>query len=138
MEDPPASNDPAIALAVSLRKLGVDATFTHPAVLDWVKREIATEVLQAAVSMAREQKGPAAKIPPNYLVPIVEKLLNPPPAVSPAPYQSYQPYQASQPIEMRRPLKPRGLEPKGTDESYDEYQARITAAEAAMRKGLVP
>jgi len=132
-EDPPPSNDPAIAMAVSLRKLGVDATFTHPAVLDWVKREIAPEVLQAAVSMAREQKGPTAKIPPNYLVPIVEKLLNPPLAVSPAPYQSYQ---SSTPIEMKRPLKPRGLEPKGPDESYDDYQARIQAAEAAARKAM--
>jgi uncharacterized protein YdaU (DUF1376 family) len=133
IEEPPESNDPPIAMAVALRKLGVDATFTHPAVLDWVKREVPPEVLQAAVVLAREQKGPTAKIPPNYLVPIVEKLLNPPQAVSPV---AYQPHQSSTPIDIRRPQKPRGLEPKGTDESYDEYQDRIAAAEAARRKAM--
>jgi len=79
-EAPAVDTGPAIAMAVALRKLGVDATFTHPAVLDWAERQIAPEVMDAAVDLAREQKGPTAKIPANYLVPIVEKLLNPPPA----------------------------------------------------------
>lgn len=46
-------------------------------------------------------------------------------------------YSTVHPIE-KRPLKPRGLEPKGTDESYDEFEARVAAAEAAKRKGMVP
>jgi len=59
-EDPAESADPAIALTVALRKLGVDATFTHPAVQAWVAQKTDMAVLVAAVSLAREQKGPAA------------------------------------------------------------------------------
>lgn len=128
-EDPPVSADPAIVLACALRKLGVDATFTHPAVLDWAGRQIAMDVLHAAVALAREQKGPTAKIAPNYLVPIVDKLLNPPAA----PAQSYA--KPAPPIQVR---KPQGMDPKGTDESYEDYDARIRAAEAARRKGSNP
>lgn len=126
-DDPPPSNEPPIVMAVALRKLGVDATFTHPAVLDWVQRQIAPEVLQAAVSLAREQKGPTAKIPPNYLVPIVEKLVNPPAALPGVPGR---PAPAAPPAP---PRKPQGNEPKGTDESYDEWQARVDAYERAQR-----
>lgn len=125
-EEPPGSADPAIGMAVALRKLGVDATFTHPAVQDWSTRKIAMDVLNAAVALAREQKGPTAKIAPNYLVPIVDKLLHPPAAAAPA-FSKPAP-----PIQIR---KPEGMDPKGTDESYEEYDARIAAAENARRRG---
>lgn len=123
-EDPPDAAEPAIALAVALRKLGVDAKFTHPAVLGWVAQKIPMQVLHAAVATAREQKGPTVKIAPNYLVPIIRDLMNPPAA----PPQSYG--KPAPPIQVR---KPQGMDPKGTDESYDEYDARIRAAEAARR-----
>jgi hypothetical protein len=126
-EDLPSDNEPAITLAVSLRKLGVDATFTHPAVLDWVERQVRPQVLHAAVALAREQKGPTAKIPPNYLVPIVEKLLNPP--TTPAPGR---PAAAAPPAPPRKPM---GNEPKGLDESYEDWQARVDAFERAQRQG---
>ncbi|WP_312517275.1 hypothetical protein [Massilia sp.] len=87
------------------------------------------EVLHAAVATAREQKRPAVKIAPNYLVPIVRDLMNPPAA----PAQSYG--KPAPPIQVR---KPQGMDPKGTDESYDEYDARIRAAEAARRGGPNP
>jgi hypothetical protein len=129
-EDPAESADPAIALTVALRKLGVDATFTHPAVQAWVAQKTDMAVLIAAVGLAREHKGETAKIHPNYLVPIVDKLLNPPAASS----QSY-----GKPIAApAQPRKPQGTDPKGTDESYAEYQARIDAAEASRRKALNP
>jgi hypothetical protein len=114
-------------LAVALRKLGVDATFTHPAVQDWATRKIAMDMLLAAVALAREQKGPTAKIAPNYLVPILDKLLNPPAASAPA---------YGKPVVPIVIRKPQGMDPKGTDESYEEYDARIAAAESARRKGL--
>ncbi|GAA0437025.1 hypothetical protein ACFOY5_10815 [Massilia aurea] len=128
-EDLPESTDPAVVLSVALRKLGVNATFTHPTVQDWSTRKVPMAVLHAAVATAREQKGPDAKIPPNYLVRIVEDLLNPPPAA-----QGYGKPPAA-PIQIR---KPQGNEPKGTDESYDEWQARVDAHEAARRKALNP
>ena len=39
---------------------------------------------------------------------------------------------------MAQPLpsrKPQGTDPKGLDESYDDYNARITQAEADRRNG---
>lgn len=128
-EDLPESTDPAVVLSVALRKLGVNATFTHPTVQDWSTRKVPMAVLHAAVATAREQKGPDARIPPNYLVRIVEDLLNPPPAA-----QAYGKPVAA-PIQIR---KPQGNDPKGTDESYAEYQARMDAYEAARRKALNP
>jgi len=129
-EDPAESADPAIALTVALRKLGVDATFTQPAVQAWVTQKIDMAVLIAAVGLAREHKGETAKIHPNYLVPIVDKLLNPPAAST----QAYGKPPAA-PIQVR---KPQGMDPKGTDESYEQYDARIRAAEAARRQGPNP
>lgn len=126
-EDPPPSNAPATTMAVALRKLGVDATFTHPAVQGWVQRKVSMEILESAVALAREQKGPTAGIPPNYLVPIVEKLLSPPSAPAPG-----RPVQAAPPAP---PRKPQGNEPKGLDESYEDWQARVDAFERAQRNG---
>jgi hypothetical protein len=129
-EDPQQSADPATVLSVALRKLGVDATFTHPAVQAWAQQGVDMAVLIAAVGLAREQKGPTAKLAPNYLVPIVEKLLNPPAASA----QAYGKPTAA-PIQVR---KPQGMDPKGTDESYEQYDARIRAAESARRQGPNP
>jgi len=127
--EPAESTDPAIVLSCALRKLGVDCVFTQPAVQDWVRRKVAWDVLVAAVGLAREQKGPTAKIPTNYLVPIVDKLLNPPAASAPA---------FGKPAAVIQIRKPQGMDPKGTDESYEEYDARIRAAEASRRKGAGP
>jgi hypothetical protein len=129
-EDPSESTDPAVVLSVALRKLGVNATFTHPTVQDWSTRKVPMAVLHAAVATAREQKGPVAKIPPNYVARIVEELLNPP-----APSAQAYAKPVAAPIQVR---KPQGNDPKGTDESYAEYQARIDAYEAARRKALNP
>lgn len=80
-ETPPLSEDPAIQLTVALRRLGVNALFTHPALQDWATKGVSIEILTQAVSVARESKG-TTKIPPGYLVPIVNDLLNPPPAAA--------------------------------------------------------
>ncbi len=128
--EPPEGIDPAIVLSTALRKLGVDATFTQPAVQAWATQKTDMAVLIAAVGLAREHKGETAKIHPNYLVPIVDKLLNPAAAST----QTYGKPPAA-PIQVR---KPQGMDPKGTDESYADYQARVDAAEAARRKALNP
>lgn len=128
--EPPESIDPAIVLSTALRKLGVDATFTQPAVQAWASQKTDMAVLIAAVGLAREHKGETVKIHPNYLVPIVDKLLNPQVAST----TSYA-KPAAAPTQVR---KPQGADPKGTDESYAEYQARVDAFEAARRKALNP
>jgi uncharacterized protein YdaU (DUF1376 family) len=76
-DDPrPGDNHPAIALTVDLRKWGVNATFTNPNVQDWAADPKTTrDVLAAAVAEARETMG-TEWISPQYLAPIVERLLN--------------------------------------------------------------
>jgi hypothetical protein len=75
-KDLPAPNSPALVLTLALRPLGVSALSTHPTVITWAERGVSVEVLTEAVRMAREHK-PTGSIPPNYLAPIVDKLLNP-------------------------------------------------------------
>lgn len=82
-EIPPVSLDPAVILSVALRRQGVVANSAHPAVQDWANRGVTLDMLTEAVLIARSTKGDAT-IPPNYLVPIVESLLNPPAARTPS------------------------------------------------------
>lgn len=71
---PPAN--PALALTLVLRPLGVNVMSTNPIVIGWADRGVSVELLAEAVRIAREHKGDAP-IPPQYLVPIVDRLLNP-------------------------------------------------------------
>jgi hypothetical protein len=72
---PPAS--PALALTLFLRPLGVNVMSTNPIVIGWADRGVTVELLAEAVRIAREHKGDGT-IPPQYLAPIVDRLLNPP------------------------------------------------------------
>jgi len=121
-ETPPVSDDPAIQIAVALRRQGVIAPFTHPAVQEWAKAAVPLPLLLEAVATARITKGEKAPIPANYLIPIVNDMLNPP-AAKPG----------SAIAAPAKPRKPQGTEPKGPDESYDDWQARVDKAEAARR-----
>jgi uncharacterized protein YdaU (DUF1376 family) len=129
---PDGDNQPAIALTVDLRKWGVNATFTHPTVQDWANREIPRDILAAAVAEAREVKG-EAKIAPNYLAPIVERLLNPPPKAEP---------QKPKSEDWAWKRSNQGIEAKGRElnmfarggESYPDFAARIQIA-IDKRKG---
>lgn len=66
----------ALTLTRALRPLGVSALSTHPTVIAWADAGVQVATLTEAVRMAREHK-PTGTIPPNYLAPIVDKLLNP-------------------------------------------------------------
>ena len=124
LELPPPSNDPAIAMAVALRKQHVSCNFTSPAIQDWIKADVSLVMLSQAVAIARENK-PTGSIHPNYLIPIVNDLLNPPAPKHGAVAQTV-------PAKSRTP---QGTDPKGTDESYEAYDARIRKAEIDRRKG---
>lgn len=82
-QDLPAPTTPALSLTLALRPLGVSALSTHPTVIAWADAGVSLEVLTEAVQLARETKG-AATLSPNYLAPIVERLLNPPPGARPS------------------------------------------------------
>lgn len=77
-EQPPVEpQSPALALTLALRPLGVSALSTHPTVIAWADAGVSVAMIAEAVRLAREHK-PTGAIPPNYLAPIVDKLLNPP------------------------------------------------------------
>lgn len=75
-QDLPEPQSAALVLTLALRPLGVSALSTHPTVIAWADAGVQVETLTEAVRMAREHK-PTGTIPPNYLAPIVDKLLNP-------------------------------------------------------------
>lgn len=75
-QDPPEQTNPALAITVALRPLGVSALSTNPVVIGWAERGVSIAILTEAVGVARESKGDET-ISPQYLAPIVERLLNP-------------------------------------------------------------
>jgi hypothetical protein len=77
-QDPPEPTSPALALTLVLRPLGVNVMSTNPIVIGWAERNVSADLLAEAVRVARESKGNET-ISPQYLVPIVERLLSPPP-----------------------------------------------------------
>lgn len=79
-EPPDLPNNPALAMTVALRKLGVTVTSMHPTLLDWVAKGVTIPVAIEAVSMARQYKPLPESIPPAYLSTIIGQLLNPQPA----------------------------------------------------------
>jgi uncharacterized protein YdaU (DUF1376 family) len=81
-EKPPLNADPAVQLTVALRRQGVNVMSTNPHLMQWVADGVTLEQLTEAVAVARETKGETVKIAPGYLVPIVDKIRNPP-AVAP-------------------------------------------------------
>lgn len=131
-ELPPLANDPAVQLTVALRRQGVNVMSTNPHLLQWVADGVTIEQLTEAVRVARETKGDTAKIPPGYLVPIVEKIRNPPAAAVPT--------KRTDDWEWKRSKE--GIERKGRDlglfarggESHDSFRDRIQAA-IDKRKG---
>ena len=117
-QDPPEPTSPALALTLVLRPLGVNVMSTNPIIIGWADRGVSAELLTEAVRIAREHKG-TESIPPQYLVPIVDRLLNP--------------------VERRAtPRGPAGQSQKfhfeGVDRSGD-----VAAMEASMRRnGIDP
>ncbi|ATQ77879.1 hypothetical protein CR152_27785 [Massilia violaceinigra] len=118
-ELPPVSEDPAVQLAVALRRQGITANSVHPAVQGWAAKGVTVDLLTEAVAIARGSK-PDGAIPVNYLAPIVNDLLNPPAA---------------------RPALPRGTPPRPTNGKFhfgDIDRSGDVAAMAAnmQRRGI--
>lgn len=74
----PAELTPEAKLAVVLRKAGVEANSTNPAVVDFVRDGVTEAMLIEAVEIARTRKAVGERIPVRYLVPIIRDLLVPP------------------------------------------------------------
>ena len=114
-----------VAVAVLLRRLDVDATAMHPAVQAWANNPKVTDtVLTEAVAKARRTKESGA-IPPNYLAPIVDEVLNP------KPVKQADSWWASQPG-IDRKGRELGMMARG-GEGYPEYKDRIFAKLKEMK-----
>lgn len=120
MEEPEPRHQ---AIAALLTTAGIrKATPIDTNVIDWAQDLRVTDlVLIAAITSAKATKG-TAPIPVGYLRPIIVELLAKP---------AEKPGKADEPGQRKGP---QGMDPKGLDESYDAYDARIQA-ELEKRKG---
>jgi len=95
--------------------------------MTWAPNPLVTDdVLLSAIAKAKKFK-PNEEIGLSYLDKAVQSVLQRQ-STQPAPYSPA--VQAAPPAPAR---KPQGNEPKGTDESYDEWQTRVDAFERAQR-----
>ena len=129
----PAAN-PTRAEQVTQLLLAQDIVTTsgNPFVVAWSQDpQVTDEVLNVAIAKARKTKG-AEEIVPKYLAKTIATVLEEQNASVPVNLARRAPPPA---IPIR---KPQGTDPKGPDESYDDWETRVTAAERAMRKGSGP
>jgi hypothetical protein len=125
-DDHPRESKRVTAIVTMLRDGGIDATPGDAIVLAWAAEpRVTKDVLTAAIARARQFK-PGEAIGLVYLDKAVQTVLQ---------KQSAPAAAIAAPVPPAPPRKPQGLDPKGTDESYDEWQARVTAFEQAQRNG---
>jgi hypothetical protein len=130
----PVQLDRHVQIALLLRAQGVNVTAMNPLVaVTWAQNPKCTDdILNIAVAKAKatlEKQGRAENPSEHYLKPIIEQLLA---------QQDAPPASAATPRPAAPPRKPQGMDPKGLDESYDDWQARTAKAEAARRKQNSP
>ena len=122
---------PVGALSMAMRSFGVMSNPADPRLMAIADQGVAVETVKAACEQAKRSK-PNEPIGPAYVIAILERWakeaseLKTAGAAKPVAVGS-----TPQPAPSR---KPQGNEPKGTDESYDEWQARVDAFETARRR----
>jgi uncharacterized protein YdaU (DUF1376 family) len=121
-------------IATLLRSHGIEPGSAGLVTLTaWAAIPVVTDsVLTAAIAKARKAK-PGEDIPLKYLAKTITTVLDEQAAPAPVVIPRGAPAHPTQQSLSNR--KPQGNEPKGTDESYDEWQARVDAFEAARRRG---
>ena len=125
-DDQPGERE--VAIASLLRQHGLEANPNDSFVrTTWAPNpQVTDELLLVSIAKAKRFK-PDEAIPLSYLDKAVQSVLQRQ-TVQAAPYSP-----AVQAAPPAPPRKPQGNEPKGTDESYDEWQARVAAFERAQR-----
>jgi hypothetical protein len=127
--EPGAGTPRHMRITALLCAQGTVTTSQNPFVQAWSKNpRVTDEVLNVAFAKAKAAKP--GEIPVKYLVPIVDQLLAE--QAAPGPVPGWPPH-ISSPVR-----NPHGTAPKGADESYEDWEARVTAAERALRKGSNP
>lgn len=127
-DDRPARRE--IEIASLLREHGIEALPQTAIVrMAWAPDPRITDAL-LLVAIARAKKSkPNEDISLAYLEKAVQSVVQRQEAQA-------TPFPASAPVAAPAPpRKPQGNDPKGTDESYDEWQARVAAFERSQREG---
>ncbi|MFC7515076.1 hypothetical protein ACFQUU_08680 [Herbaspirillum sp. GCM10030257] len=126
-EEPEKPNNPAVVMAVALRKLHVSVTAVHPTLLEWVAKGVTLQVLTEAVQLVRMRPGKeSGPINPNYLATVLASMQNPVPARSTAAIEAKPWWESKAGIEAKgRELD---LEPAGPEkEIFAYYRDRVFA-----------
>lgn len=124
---------PAGLLSMTMRGFGIMSNPGDPRLMAIAGQGVSVETVKAACEDAKRSK-PNEPIGPAYVFAILERWakeageLKASGAARPA---AGGPSSATPPP----PRKPQGNEPKGTDESYEDWQARVDAFERAQRNG---
>lgn len=125
-DDQPQRSKRATAIATLLREVGIEATSGDAIVLAWATDpRVTKDLLTLAIERARKFK-PGEVIGLVYLDKAVQTVLQKQSAPAAAVAASVPPIP---------PRRPQGNEPKGPDETYDEWQARVDAYERTRRNG---
>ena len=132
--DPAANSTRAEQITLLLLPQDIVTTSGNPFVVAWSQDpQVTDEVLNAAIAKARKTKG-SEEIVPKYLAKTIATVLDEQSGPVLTGLAPGRPAHAAASAPNR---KPKGNEPKGTDESYDEWQARVDAYEATRRNGQV-
>jgi uncharacterized protein YdaU (DUF1376 family) len=122
---------PVGVLSMTMRGFGIMSNPGDPRLMAIADQGVTAETVKAACEQAKRSK-PNEPIGPAYVIAILERWakeaseLNAAGATRPA-----TPGSPAQPVQLR---KPQGMDPKGPDESYEEWDARVNA-ELARRQG---
>lgn len=120
----------AAQIVAMLKPFGVEVVLGNPLIARLAEDRVQVATVAAACQEAKRSKRGAA-FGLAYIVSIIERLTREASALQVA--GGSRPVAAGGQAAPPSARKPQGMDPKGTDESYEEYQARIDAAEQARR-----
>jgi len=128
----PAETNLATQIAAAMKPFGIDAQPGNLLIQKLATDGVSVDTVTAACKDARRSQ-PTEEIGPSYVISIITRWAREAADLKVAGAARSAAPGTAQLMSIR---KPQGMDPKGTDESYEEYQARIDAAEQARRQGV--
>lgn len=122
---------PVGALSIAMRAFGIMSNAGDPRLMAIAAQGVTVDTVKAACEQAKRSK-PNEPIGPAYVFAILERWAKE--AAELKATGAARPAAPGAPSPSAPPRQPQGMDPKGLDESYDDYNARIAAAEAERRR----
>lgn len=119
------------ALSIAMRAFGIMSNAGDPRLMAIAAQGVTVDTVKAACEQAKRSK-PNEPIGPAYVFAILERWAKE--AAELKATGAARPAAPGAPSPSAPPRQPQGMDPKGLDESYDDYNARIAAAEAERRR----